>query len=97
MLLFFRGFFSSKLGVFVTLAFVGMIGIAFALGDVAGTSFGGFSSGSKIASVGNEKISATDLETQFRSIMTRLRARNPQLSIKASWTMVSSYPYHNTT
>ena len=82
MLLFFRGFFSSKLGVFVTLAFVGMIGIAFALGDVAGTSFGGFSSGSKIASVGNEKISATDLETQFRSIMTRLRARNPQLSIK---------------
>ena len=82
MLLFFRGFFSSKLGVFVTLAFVGMIGIAFALGDVAGTSFGGFSSGSKIASVGNEKISATDLEAQFRGILNRLRQRNPQLSIK---------------
>ena len=82
MLLFFRGFFSSKLGVFVTLAFVGMIGLAFALGDVAGTSFGGFSSGSKIASVGNEKISATDLEAQFRGILNRLRQRNPQLSIK---------------
>ena len=82
MLLFFRSFFGSKLGVFITLAFVGIIGIAFALGDVAGTSFGGFSSGSKIASVGSEKISATDLETQFRNIMTRLRQRNPQLSIK---------------
>ena len=82
MLLFFRSFFSSKLGVFVTLAFVGMIGIAFALGDVAGTSFGGFSSGTKIASVGREKISATDLETQFRGIIARLRQRNPQLSIK---------------
>ena len=82
MLLFFRSFFSSKLGVLVTLAFVGMIGIAFALGDVAGTSFGGFSSGSKIATVGREKISTADLETQFRSIMARLRQRNPQLSIK---------------
>ena len=82
MLLFFRGFFNSKLGVFFTLAFVGLIGIAFALGDVAGTSFGGFSSGSKIASVGNQKISATDLETQFRNILVRLRQRNPQLSIK---------------
>ena len=82
MLLFFRSFFSSKLGVFVTLAFVGMIGIAFALGDVAGTSFGGFSSGSKIATVGREKISANDLEAKFRSIMARLRQRNPQLSIK---------------
>ena len=82
MLLFFRSFFSSKFGVLVTLAFVGMIGLAFALGDVAGTSFGGFSSGSKIASVGNEKISATDLEAQFRGILNRLRQRNPQLSIK---------------
>ena len=82
MLLFFRGFFGSKIGVVVTLAFVGLIGIAFALGDVAGTSFGGFSSGSKIASVGSEKISATDLESQFRNILTRLRQRNPQLSLK---------------
>lgn len=82
MLTFFRGLFSSKLGVLVTLAFVGIIGIAFALGSVSGTSFGGFSTGSKIASVGSEKISATELETQFRGIVARLRQRNPQLSIK---------------
>ena len=82
MLLFFRSFFGSKLGVLITLAFVGIIGIAFALGSVSSSSFGGFSSGSKVASVGNEKISATDLEAQFRNILTRLRQRNPQLSIK---------------
>ena len=82
MLLFFRSFFGSRFGVLITLAFVGIIGIAFALGSVSGSSFGGFSSGSKIASVGSEKISATDLEAQFRGILTRLRQRNPQLSIK---------------
>ena len=82
MLTFFRGFFSSKFGVLITLAFVGIIGIAFALGSVSGTTFGGFSTGSKIASVGSEKISATDLEAQFRSILSRLRQRNPQLSVK---------------
>ena len=82
MLLFFRSFFGSKLGVLITLAFVGIIGLAFALGSVSSSSIGGFSSGSKIASVGSEKISATDLEAQFRNILTRLRQRNPQLSIK---------------
>ena len=82
MLTFFRSFFSSKLGVLITLAFVGIIGIAFALGSVSGASFGGFSTGGKIASVGNAKISATELETQFRGILARLRQRNPQLSLK---------------
>jgi peptidyl-prolyl cis-trans isomerase D len=82
MLLFFRSLFGSKLGVIVTLTFIAILGVAFALGSVSGSSFGGFSSGSKIASVGSEKISATDLETQFSSIVKRLRQRNPQLSIK---------------
>ena len=82
MLTFFRGFFGTKLGVLVTLGFVGIIGMAFALGDVAGTNFGGFSTGSKVASVGSEKISATDLDSRFRNIVARLRQRNPQLSIK---------------
>ena len=82
MLTFFRSFFGSKVGVIVTLAFIAIIGLAFALGSVSGSSFGGFSSGSKIAVVGNEKINATDLENQFQNILTRLRQRNPQLSIK---------------
>ena len=82
MLQFFRSFFSNKLGVIITLAFVAIIGIAFALGSVSGTTFGGFSSGSRIATVGNDKISETDLDTQFRSIIARLRQRNPALSVK---------------
>ena len=82
MLQFFRNFFSNKLGVIITLAFVAIIGIGFALGSVSGTTFGGFSSGSRIATVGNDKISETDLDTQFRSIIARLRQRNPALSVK---------------
>ena len=83
MLTFFRGFFSSKVGVLVTLLFVGIIGLAFALSSVSdGGGFGAFSSGTRVATVGNEKISATDLDGQVRSILSRLRVRNPQLSIK---------------
>ncbi len=82
MLQFFRNFFSNKLGVIITLAFVAIIGIGFALGSVSGTTFGGFSSGSRIATVGSDKISETDLDTQFRSIIARLRQRNPALSVK---------------
>ena len=82
MLQFFRNFFSNKLGVFITLAFVAIIGIGFALGSVSGTTFGGFSSGSRIATVGSDKITETDLDNQFRSILARLRQQNPALSVK---------------
>ena len=82
MLTFFRGMFGSKLGVFLTLLFVGIIGIAFALGSVSGTTFGGFGGGGNIANVGGEKVSTTDLESQFRSILARLRQRDQQLSLK---------------
>ena len=83
MLTFFRSFFSSKVGVVVTLLFVAIIGLAFALSSVAdGGGLGPLSSGTRVASVGNQKISATDLDGQVRSILSRLRARNPQLSIK---------------
>lgn len=82
MLQFFRNFFSSKFGVIFTLAFVGIIGIGFALGSVSGSTFGGFASGSKIASIGNEKITETELEGQFRSIIARLRQRDPTVSVK---------------
>lgn len=82
MLQFFRNFFGNKVGITITLGFVAMLGIAFALGSVSGTSFGGFGGGSRIATVGNEKITETDLDNQFRSILARLRQRNPTLSVK---------------
>ncbi|MFM5916915.1 MAG: hypothetical protein ACKOOL_05205 [Novosphingobium sp.] len=83
MLQFFRNFFGNKLGVFITLSFVAILGIAFALGSVSGTSFGGFGGGSRIATVGKEKISETDLDAQFTplwaacaSATRRFRSRN---------------------
>ncbi|MFM5948808.1 MAG: SurA N-terminal domain-containing protein, partial [Novosphingobium sp.] len=82
MLQFFRNFFGNKIGVIVTLTFVAILGIGFALGSVSGTTFGGFGGGSRIATVGNEKISETDLDSQFRSIIARLRQRDPALSVK---------------
>ncbi|MFM5895635.1 MAG: SurA N-terminal domain-containing protein [Novosphingobium sp.] len=82
MLQFFRNFFGNKIGVIITLTFVAILGVGFALGSVSGTSFGGFGGGGRIATVGDEKISETDLDNQFRSILSRLRQRNPALSVK---------------
>ena len=56
MLQFFRSFFSSKVGVAVTLAFVALIALSFAGSDISGGGgFGAFSSGNKVATVGKER------------------------------------------
>ena len=62
MLQFFRNIFKSKIGLGITILFVGVIGLAFAVGDVAGNrTFGGsISGGENVAVVGDEKISAND-------------------------------------
>jgi len=79
----FRNFFNSKLGVGLTLAFLALIALAFAGGDIAGTGgFGAFSSGSKIATVGSEKITATEMDGQVRRLLERLQRDNQRLTIK---------------
>ncbi|MFO1256344.1 MAG: SurA N-terminal domain-containing protein [Sphingomonadaceae bacterium] len=83
MIQFFRRFFDSKLGIALTLVFLGLIALAFAGGDIAGSGgFGAFSSGSRIATVGGEKITATDVDGQVRRILDRLRQDNPRLTVK---------------
>lgn len=83
MIQFFRRFFESKLGVAFTLGFLALIAVAFAGGDISGAGgFGAFSSGSKVASVGSDKITATDLESQVRRVLDQQRRDNPTLTIK---------------
>jgi peptidyl-prolyl cis-trans isomerase D len=85
MLQFFRNIFKSKYGVLITLVFIGIIGIAFAVGDVAGNgSFGGgIAGGDRVAVVGDEKINATELSEAASNSVDQLRQQNPTLSMAA--------------
>ena len=83
MLQFFRNFFSSKVGVGVTLAFVGLIALSFAGGGISGGGgFGAFSSGNKVATVGSEGITAPELDTEVRRYLEQQRQQDPVLTIK---------------
>ncbi|MCC6925577.1 peptidylprolyl isomerase [Novosphingobium sp.] len=83
MIQFFRRMFDSKLGVGFTLVFLGLIALAFAGGDIAGSGgFGAFSSSSKIAQVGDDKVTATELDGQIRRILDQARQDNPRLTVK---------------
>lgn len=84
MLTFIRGFFKSKLGVGVTLAFLVLIGLAFASGDVASNgAFGGVAGGDRIAVVGKEKISTNDLSRAVTARVDSMRQQDPTLTTQA--------------
>ncbi|WP_338245051.1 peptidylprolyl isomerase [Aurantiacibacter hainanensis] len=83
MISFFRKFFQSKIGVGVTLAFLGLIAIAFASSDVANTGmFGGVTGGDRVAVVGDRRISTNDLSTNANNALQQARAQDPTLTME---------------
>jgi peptidyl-prolyl cis-trans isomerase D len=75
MITFFRRLFNSRWGAVFAIFFVGLIAVAFALGDVTGSgSFGGLSQG-HVAKVGSQKIGVGELRD---SVENRLRAEQRQ-------------------
>ena len=84
MLQFFRSFFSSTLGIVITLGMVGLIALAFAAGDVASSGgFGGVAGGDRAAMVGNRRVSTSDLAKVVTQNLDRERQQNPTLTMKA--------------
>lgn len=74
----FRNFFKSKVGIVITLAFLGLIALAFASGDVASSgTFGGVSGGDRVAIVGDEKVSTSDLSLAVTNSLNQIRRDNP--------------------
>lgn len=83
MIQFIRKFFQSKLGIGVTLAFLGVIAIAFASGDVLNSgSFGDIDRGSRIALIGDEAVTAEELTGTANSALEQARASNPTLTME---------------
>ncbi|WP_340587628.1 peptidylprolyl isomerase [Erythrobacter alti] len=79
----FRNFFKSKVGIVVTLAFLGLIAVAFASSDVANTGmFGGVAGGDRVAVVGDRTISTADLQQNANNALQQSREENPTLSME---------------
>lgn len=83
MLQFFRNFFQSKLGVIVTLSFVGLMALAFAGGDIASSgAFGGVAGGDRVAKVGSDRVDTSELERAATRMVEQLRQEDPKLTMK---------------
>ena len=84
MLQFFREFFKTGTGVAITLGFLGLIGLAFAGGDIASSgSFGGVAGGDRVASIGRSKIGTAELAKTATLSVESARRDNPQLTMKS--------------
>ncbi|MBO6768622.1 MAG: SurA N-terminal domain-containing protein [Erythrobacter sp.] len=80
---FFRNFFKTKLGLAIALAFLGLIALAFASADVSSTgTFGGIAGGDRVAVVGDEKISTSDLLRSANNSLDRVRQEQPTATMR---------------
>ena len=83
MLGFFRSFFQSRLGVGITLGFLGLIALAFASADVTGNRFGnGGGTGDHLAKVGHSTIDASVLTQTVTQAFEAQRQKSPTLTMK---------------
>jgi peptidyl-prolyl cis-trans isomerase D len=82
MISFFRRFFASKIGLPLVLAFLALIAVAFAAGDLSNTQFTGISGTDNLAVVGGEKIPLTELQTAANTALDQVRAQNPALTMQ---------------
>ncbi|OWK32176.1 peptidylprolyl isomerase [Sphingomonas mucosissima] len=76
MLGFFRRLIHSRLGVVVTMGVLGVVALAFALGDITGLQSGG-ASGSTIAKVGSESVTEPELTRRVQDELRGAQQRNP--------------------
>lgn len=78
-----RRLFGSTLGKIIALAFIALIGILFALGDVTGNaSFGGLG-GANVAKVGDTDVGVGELRDRVRQAYNQARQQQPGLTMAA--------------
>ncbi|CAO1652295.1 SurA N-terminal domain-containing protein [Parasphingorhabdus sp. NYA22] len=83
MISFFRRIFSSKLGLFLTFCFVGLIAIAFATADVSSSgTFGGVTGSGTAAKVGDSKLSSAELGQSVNNAFRNEQRQNTGLDLK---------------
>lgn len=94
MLSFFRRMIRSRFGAFIALAFIAMIGLAFAAGDImnnasggGGTSLFGGGAGGNAAKAGGSTLSASDLQTRVQRVFEQERRQNTGMQMGQFITM----------
>ncbi len=78
-----RSLFSSTFGKIFALAFIGLIGVLFALSDVGNTGFGGGMGDTTVADVGDEQIGLAELRQSINQAYDRARQQQPGLTREA--------------
>lgn len=78
-----RNLFSSTFGKIFALAFIGLIGVLFALSDVGNTGFGGGMGDTTVADVGDEQIGLAELRQSINQAYDRARQQQPGLTREA--------------
>jgi peptidyl-prolyl cis-trans isomerase D len=78
-----RNLFSSAIGKFIALAFVVLVGVAFALSDVTGSSSFGGVGGANVARVGDTDIGVGELRDRVRLAYNDARQQQPGLTMTA--------------
>lgn len=83
MISFFRRIFSSKLGLFLTFCFVGLIAIAFATADVSSSgTFGGVTGSGTAAQIGESKLTSAELSQSVTNAFRGQQRENTSLDLK---------------
>ena len=82
MISFFRGIFSSKIGLAITFVFVGLIAFAFATADVSGSgAFGNGTDTGTAVQVGESELSASELNQSVNNAFRGEQRQNPGLDL----------------
>ncbi len=81
MITFIRSIFNSRWGAVLALGFIAMIAVAFALGDVTGSSSFGGLSGGNVAQVGDRKIALGEFNDALDNRLKAERQDNPTLDM----------------
>ncbi len=78
----FRNFFQSKIGLPIFIGFLIIVALAFAASDIGGsTTFGGLTGDDKVAVVGNDGISASEMNGAMSNALDRARDDNPTITM----------------
>lgn len=81
MISFFRKFFQSKIGLPIFLLFLAVVALAFAASDLTGTTFGGVTGSERVAIVGEDRITTSELATTAQSALQNVQREDPTVTI----------------
>ncbi|MBN8819318.1 MAG: SurA N-terminal domain-containing protein [Sphingomonas sp.] len=80
---FFRRLLGSKIGGFIAAAFLGVIALAFVIGDMTGS--GGLNvlgpSSGEVARIGKRTLTVNDLQSRTQMVFERLRREQPEMTM----------------